>query len=322
MKRTKRNTAQKAKSARKHKLPLIEHVYELRRRLFIVAASVAFWSAVAYGFEHKVVDILLRPAQGQHFIYTSPLGGMNFLFGVCLDIGIALSIPLIVYQVLRFIEPLMHNTTTRFVMVGSLISGLVATIGILFGYFYGLPAALQFLLHQFQTAQVRPLITIQSYLSFVTVYLLGAALMFQLPLLMIFINRIKPLKPSTLFKYERHMIVAAFIIGFIMNPTPNLIDQLLVVLPIILTYQLGIAIIWFINRGLSAKVEKAAEDALRQAERAAHLTQIKPVVATPVGRTAELSAPQPRPIRRTNYVNDVVAPRRPARPEYSEPAAS
>jgi Sec-independent protein secretion pathway component TatC len=244
------------------------------------------------------------------------------LFGVCLDIGIALSIPLIVYQVLRFIEPLMHRTTTRFVMVGSLISGAVAIGGILFGYFFGLPAALEFLLHQFQTAQVRPLITIQAYLSFVTIYLLGAALMFQLPLFMIFINRIKPLKPSKLFKYERHMIVAAFVIGFIMNPTPNLIDQLLVVLPIILSYQLGIGIIWFINRGLAAKLDKFAEDALRQAERSARLAELKPVTTTPIGRLTNMSTPPSRPVHRANYMNDVVAPRPVARPDYSEPAAS
>jgi sec-independent protein translocase protein TatC len=275
----------------------------------------------AYAVEHQLVEVLLKPAEGQKFIYTSPLGGMNFLFGVCLDIGIALSIPLIVYQVLRFIEPLMHRTTTRFVMIGSLISGVVAIVGILFGYFFGLPAALDFLMHQFTTAQVKPLLTIQSYLSFVTIYLLGAALMFQLPLFMIFINRIKPLKPSKLFKYERHMIVAAFVIGFIMNPTPNLIDQLLVVLPIILSYQLGIGIVWFINRGLAAKLDKFAEDTLRQAERNARLAELKPVVATPVGRLTDLSGPLPRPVSRANYMNDVVAPRRPVRPDYSERAS-
>lgn len=324
-KRAKKNPA---KASHSHgKLPFIEHLYELRRRLLYVAVSVAAGSMAAYGVQQHIVNVLLRPAHGQHFIYTSPLGGINFLFGVCLDIGIALSVPIIVYNLLRFLEPLMRATTTRFIFIGSIISGAVAIIGVLFGYFIGLPAALHFLLHQFTTAQIRPLVTIQSYMSFVTVYLLGAALMFQLPLFLIFINRIKPLKPSGLIKYERHVIVAAFIIGFIMNPTPNLIDQMLVVLPIILMYQVGIVLIWYINRKGKGKFTTLLErDASLQAERAARLLQLQPalepalvpIADVPLPNAPEVPAPTAQPAverRRTTY--DII-PRR----AYRQPAST
>lgn len=262
----------KAEIAQREKLPLIEHLKELRRRLFIVAACVAVGSAVAYGLEQKLIDVLLRPSHGQHFIYTSPLGGMNFLFSVCLDIGLVLSTPVIIYQILAFIQPLMQDTTRRFLLFAAGATGTVAIIGVLFGYFIGLPQALHFLLHQFTTVQVRPLITIQSYMSFVAMYLFGSALMFQMPLILLFINRIKPLKPGGLFKYERHLIIAAFIIAFIMNPTPNIVDQLLVVLPIIVTYQLGIGLVWLANRRKISPdwlQQLREQDAARQAERAA-----------------------------------------------------
>lgn len=265
----------------------------------IVAVSIVAGSMVAYGLQQQIISVLLRPSHGQQFIYTSPLGGINFLFSVCLDIGIALSIPLIIYHVLRFLQPLMRETTRRFIAIGSLISGTVAMIGILFGYFIGLPAALHFLLHQFTSAQVRPLVTIQSYMSFVTVYLLGCALMFQLPLLLIFINRIKPLKPSRLFHYERHVIVSALIVGFIMNPSPNLIDQMFVVAPIIVMYQVGILLIWYINRGgKNAKYRHLLEEDLQlQAERmqrALHLEPLvepEPIAITPSGKEIPVSRP-------------------------------
>jgi sec-independent protein translocase protein TatC len=260
----------KASLAPGEKLPLIEHLHELKRRLFYVAACVAVGAAVAYGLERKLIDILLRPSHGQNFIYTSPMGGMNFLFSVCLDIGLVVATPIIIYQVLAFIQPLMRDTTRKFLLFASGATGIVAVLGVLFGYFIGLPQALHFLLHQFVTIQVKPLITIQSYMQFVALYLFGSALMFQLPLILLFINRIKPLKPQSLFKYERHLVVAAFIIAFIMNPTPNIVDQMLVVLPIVLTYQLGIGIIWLVNRRHNPDwlLQLRQQDEQRRAERA------------------------------------------------------
>lgn len=282
-KRAKRPTTQrlaKAELTHRDKLPLIDHIHELRRRLFYVAACVAGGAAVAYGFEHQLIALLLRPSHGQQFIYTSPIGGMNFLFSVCLDIGLVLATPIIIYQLLAFLSPLMRDATRKFILFSSGAAGLVALGGITFGYFIGLPSALHFLLHQFTTIQVKPLITIQSYMSFVALYLFGSALMFQLPLILLIINRIKPLKPSGLFKYERYLIVFAFVAAFIMNPTPNIVDQMLVVVPIIVMYQVGILLVWLVNRsrkpGLVDKLR--AEDAQRQAERANR--QLLPLVAS------------------------------------------
>ena len=288
----------KAESRDREKLPLIEHLQELKRRLFYVAACVAVGAAVAYGLERKLIDVLLRPSHGQQFIYTSPIGGMNFLFSACLDIGLVLATPVIIYQSLAFLSPLMRDTTRKFLLISSAAAGLVALAGVAFGYFIGLPSALHFLLHQFTTIQVRPLITIQAYMQFVSLYLFGSALMFQLPLILLIINRIKPLKPGGLFKYERHLIVGALIVAFIMNPTPNIVDQMLVVVPIIVMYQAGIALIWFVNRSKRpSRLEiLRAEDAARQAERAGR--QLQPLldlapnptfVETP--QTAKAAAP-------------------------------
>ncbi len=269
--RTKATARTKAKLTRDAKIPFIEHVYELRRRLFIVAACIAVGSVAAYAVQQQIVAALLRPSHGQHFIYTSPLGGINFLFSVCLDVGLIFATPVILYQLLAFISPLMRDTTHRFLVAASATAGGVALAGAVFGYFVGLPSALHFLLHQFTSIQIRPLITVQSYMQFVALYLLGSALMFQLPLILIIVNRIKPLTPRSLLKYERHLIAAAFVVAFIMNPTPNIIGQLVVVLPIIVMYQVGIAFIWGINRRttnpswLQPLIE---QDARRQIERA------------------------------------------------------
>jgi sec-independent protein translocase protein TatC len=232
----------------------MEHIYELRRRLFYVALSVGLWASAAYAVERHIVSALLKPARNQQFIYTSVGGGIDFLFRVCLYAGIAASIPVIVFQILRYVQPLLKDESRRFIAWGSVISGIFAVAGIVYGYFWGLPAALHFLLHQFVTAQIRPLVTIQSYMSFVTVYMLGSAMLFQVPLLLVFINRIRPLKPQKLFHYERWVIVLAFVGSGLMNPSPNIFAQLLLAGPIILMYQVGILVVWLINREAPKRV--------------------------------------------------------------------
>lgn len=230
--------------------PFVEHVQELRRRLYYIAVSVVVWGAVVYGVQHQIIAVLLRPAEGQHFIYTTPGGGLDFLFRICIYGGLILSLPVIIYNSLRFIEPLISRSSRQFILWGSAISGLLAAAGMIFGYFLGLPAALHFLLHQFRTAQIEPLVTIQSYFGFVVMYMVGSALLFQLPLLLILINRIKPFNPRRLgqLKYQRWVILVSFILAVLMNPTPNILSQLLIAVPFVAMYQVGLLLVAWVNR--------------------------------------------------------------------------
>jgi sec-independent protein translocase protein TatC len=262
--------------------PFIEHAQELRRRVYYIAGSVVVWGAVIYSVQQHVVNALLRPARGQHFIYTSPGGGIDFLFRICVYGGIVLSLPVIIYNGLRFVEPVMSRPSRRFVALGSLAASLLALVGVVFGYYIGLPAALHFLLHQFTTVQIRPLVTIQSYLGFVTVYMFGSALLFQLPLLLLLINRIKPLKPKQLLHYERWVILVAFVLAGLMNPSPNIISQLLVAGPFIIAYQVAIVVIAMLNRNRKAIAPQQLleQDSAVQAARLAHSAtlQLLPLV--------------------------------------------
>lgn len=265
------------------RLPFIEHFYELRRRLFYIALSVISVALLSYAVQQHLVAILLAPAKGQHFIYTSPGGGLDFLFRVCMYTGIAVSIPVIVFQLLKYMQPLLKDTaTSRYIAIGSIVSGIFALAGIIFGYFVGLPAVLHFLFHQFTTQQIQPLVTIQSYIAFVTVYMLGSALLLQVPLILIFINRIKPLKPSSLIHNERWMFLGAFVASGLMNPTPNIISQLMVAGPIIIMYQIGIITIWQINRRSRHNPKVKAliqQDAEARAARLATADKLKPAIA-------------------------------------------
>lgn len=282
------------------RLPFIEHLNELRRRLFYVAVSVVLWGSAAYAVEHSIVQWLLAPAAGQKFIYTSVAGGLNFLFQVCLYVGIAFSVPVIIYQSLRYVQPLIGRHSTRFILIASAVSGLLGAIGMVFGYFMGLPSALHFLLNQFHTNDISALITIQSYLSFVTIYLLGSSLMFQVPLVIFLINRIKPLSPRSLFKYERWVIVISLVTAAFINPSPHPYDLAIIAVPMIASYQVGILLVWLANRRRRpGKLQQLRErDARLQAERFERLKTVEYVwqqadLAMSVAPMPDLQPPAP-----------------------------
>jgi len=287
------------------KVPFIEHLLELRKRLFYIALSVILWSITAYFVQQQIVSALLKPAHNQQFIYTSVGGGIDFLFRVCLYAGIAFSIPVIVWQTLKYLQPLIKKDAVRFIAGGSIVSGFLAIAGMLFGYFLGLPAALHFLLHQFTTSQIHPLLTIQSYMSFVTMYMLGSAFLFQLPLLLVLINRIKPLKPQKLLGYERWVILLAFVGGGIMNPSPRVQDQLMLAVPIILAYQVGVFLVWFLNRkGRSAKaLTQLEKDEALRTERQSRFAEAQAALQQKMA-----AQPQPAPLSVQQIQPTAVAP--------------
>ncbi len=279
---TKRSTQGRLrKPAEAQKLPFIAHFRELRKRLFYIALSVGVFAGVAYSIEKQLTAWLLKPAGAQQFIYTTPGGGFDFLFKLCLYSGIAASIPIIMYHLFRYIHPLLGQQSRRFMLGCTLWSSSLALLGIAFGYFFGLPAAMHFLLQSFSSDKISALITIQSYISFVMVYLLGAALLFQIPLILILINRIKPLSPRKLMKYQRWVIVGAFVIGAVISPTPDIRNQVILSGPAILMYELSIAIIWALNRrGRKSKkvLQLLQKDAELQADRLTKFAEARAVL--------------------------------------------
>ena len=263
------------------KAPFIEHLRELRTRLLYVVATIMVAGTAAYFVQQQIVTWLLAPSHNQQFIYTSPIGGIGFLFQVCTYVGITISIPIIFYQLMMFLAPIMSDTTRRMLTRYAGVSAVLATIGVACGYYIGLPAALHFLSHQFLSKQIHPLFTIQEYMSFVTLYLLGSAILLQLPLVLVMANHIHKIKPSTLLKGERYVIVAAFVVSMVMVPTVNVINQLIIAIPIIVMYQIGIGLIWFEQRRhrkpqwLADLLER---DNATQSERSKRTINLTPVV--------------------------------------------
>ena len=226
--------------------PFIEHVQEFRRRLIWSCLALLTGGVVGYSLYGWLLDLVQRPL-GQTLYYTSPTGGFNFAFKICVVFGLVFALPVICYHLYKFFEPV-SNVGSRLSMIAYVLWSVdLAYAGIIFGYFVSLPAALHFLI-KFGGQNIQSLITADEYFSFALAYIAGFALLFQLPLIIIFLNRITPLKPSQMMKAQRYVILVSFIVAAILTPTPDPVNQFIMAFPIVLLYQVSILIVWSMNR--------------------------------------------------------------------------
>lgn len=252
------------------------HMRELRTRLLWVAAAITLFAGVGWLLQDQIIAWLLAPAGEQRFIYTTVGGGINFVIQLSIYVGLAGAIPVAVYQILRFIEPIMKRRDSKLVLRLTVASSLLAVLGVAFGYYIGLPAAIHFLSGMLTgNGQIEALLTLSDYLSFIMIYLAGSALIFQLPVILFFINHIKPLRLRGLMRAQRWIILGAFVVAAIITPTPDLTNMLIVALPIILIYQFSIVFIWLYNR--HSRIRRIEQLAARDAEERARREQIESV---------------------------------------------
>lgn len=223
-----------------------EHIRELRYRLFISLLCLLVGTILGFLFYQPLLQILLSPLK-QPLYYTSPAGGVSFIFTLCLLFGIIISLPFFMYQAFKFIEPAMPRFPQKLIAILIIDSCLLMTFGIGFAYFISLPAALNFL-SGFGQGDIKSLITAQEYFSFTTGYLISFGILFQLPLIMLLINATYNLKVKKLFKIQGYIIVLSFIIAAILTPTPDPVNQALMAIPIIILYYVSLLLVGYVNK--------------------------------------------------------------------------
>lgn len=221
------------------KLTFYDHIKELRRRVFISAIALAVTTALSFAFTERIFLALLRPAEGIKPVFTEMTEMLSTYFQVAILSGFILALPVVVYQLILFIAPALTPKEKRylyFILPGVSISFV---IGVLFGYFVLLPPALMFFL-TFGTEIATPYIRIGNYINLVTRLLFWIGLAFETPFIMFILARIGILPPRVLTKYRRFAFLGAFVLGAVITPTFDPINQSLVAVSLIALYEVGI----------------------------------------------------------------------------------
>jgi sec-independent protein translocase protein TatC len=185
---------------------------------------------------------LLEPGYGgsdDRPIATEVLETVGVIFKVTLMTGFVAALPVILYQVIMFISPGLTGRERAYLYV-LLPAVLVAFAGgACFAYFVLFPPAFQFL-SEFGIEHVNPEIRISSYVGVIVSLMFWMGVVFQIPLVLFALARFGIVTPRLLSRFRRFAIVLAFIAAAIITPTFDPVNQVLVAVPIIILYELGI----------------------------------------------------------------------------------
>jgi sec-independent protein translocase protein TatC len=224
-------------------LTILEHLQELRKRLIIASAALLIGVVVSAVFTQQFLHWLTAPAKDQvqdlSIIYTEPLEYWGTYFRVALVGGVALAMPVIVYEILAFVGPGLTRGERRWVYPIVLGASLSFLGGAAFAYYVELPPALRFLLG-FSGDVAQPFIKIGSYIDFVTRMMMVTGLVFEMPLFVMGLAKLGVVNSRRLLGWWRYALVLAFVVAAVVTPSIDPVTQTLVALPIIVLYFAGI----------------------------------------------------------------------------------
>jgi sec-independent protein translocase protein TatC len=218
-----------------------EHLIELRYRMIKAGLALIAATGVAVLFTGKVMALLVQPA-GFKPIFLTPTELFFTYFKVAMMLGLCISLPYIIFQVLAFIAPAMENpnekrTFRSIVLFGALPGTIFFLAGAAFCYVVMLPD-----LRGFGADIAEAQWTIASYITFTLTFILGMGLVFETPLVMFVAAKIGLMSTSKYLSYWRHAVVLIFVVAAVVTPTPDPVNLVLVAAPLLLLYGLGIVL--------------------------------------------------------------------------------
>jgi len=225
------------------KMSLVDHLQELRKRLIIAIIAVAAGSMVCYFYASELIHFITAPA-GKLY-YTSPAEAFFSYLRVSFFAGFLLALPVVLYQLWAFIVPALNakERTSSAILVPS--SVVLFFTGLSFSYFLVLPAGIQFFMG-FATEDLQPMLTLGQYLTFVISFLLPFGFIFQLPLFILVLAKLGVVTSVFLYKKRKYVLLLSFVVGAIISPTPDVLSQTMIAVPILVMYEVSACIVKYI----------------------------------------------------------------------------
>jgi sec-independent protein translocase protein TatC len=226
--------------SRDYELPLREHLIELRNRLVKAAGAVVITTLLSIFFMQDIAKLLTRLAGDHELIAISPTETFVSYLKMAFYTGMAVSMPIIVYQLFRFLAPGLTRTERRWVLASLPAITILFVTGVVFCYTIVLPSAIGFLFNFGDSTGVKTTVTISNFLSFVTRFLLAVGIAFETPAIVFILAKLGIATPKRLSRFRRYAYVLAFVVAAIITPTPDPVNQAIVAVPMIILYELGI----------------------------------------------------------------------------------
>jgi len=225
--------------------PLTDHLSELRRRLFWILGIWLGLSIFAYVFKERAFEILAGPAvdavrgAGRTLSVIAPAELLMSYIKASLLAGFLVSLPVTLYHVWSFVAPGLYAKEKRLVLPFVLSTTGLFFAGNLFGYYFAFPLVFDFFL-SLESDYVTTQWTTETVLGFMTGLYLGFGVAFQLPVVMLFLTLARIVSVEQLSRARRYAILGMFIVGAVLTPSPDVVSQLSLTIPLIALYEVGL----------------------------------------------------------------------------------
>ena len=228
----------------------LDHLEELRWRLLKSLISVLIGSVVTFYFIDIIIEFLIKPTQNlanPMDLQVLKVQGMFMIkWGIALIGGFVLAIPVLTYQLWKFISPGLYLNERKYVVPLIFFTYLSFLVGLVFSYTVIIPFSLEFFT-SVGVDQIENNFSINYYFNFVTWLMIGSGLIFELPVLVFILSIIGLLTPAFMSHYRRHSIVIILILSAFITP-PDPVSLVLMFIPLWLLYEISIGVSWLVNR--------------------------------------------------------------------------
>ncbi len=246
-------------------MTFIDHLSELRRRILWSLLAVAILFVPAYYFSAEIFDFLMKPLienlpEGSSLIFTRPAEGFTTYLKVSFFAALIVAVPFILYQAWRFIAPALYRQEKQIVVPFILFGSLFFAAGAAFCYYVASPPAFKFLLNEYSSDYVKAFPTIREGLSFFMALIFGFGLVFEFPLIIFVLARVGIVTSSWLRQKRKYALLVSAVVAAILTPTTDAVSMMLMFVPILVFYELGILVAWLFGKKKVEAPEEADAD--------------------------------------------------------------
>ena len=219
--------------------PLAAHIQTIKRRLIIVGATLLVLLMVAFTFSAEMVEWLNRPFPNP-LVFYGPTEALFASIKVSFLAAVLGSLPVIFYQFWKFVSPALLPKEQRWGIPIFMLAGALFALGLVFCNLVILPLVIDFFVSFGMDRDITPQLGVGTYIDFNVKFLLVFGCAFELPLVLTILARVGVVSARVLAKFRKHAIITSLIVSAVVTPDATLFTMLLMAVPLMVLYEIGI----------------------------------------------------------------------------------
>lgn len=244
-------------------MSFMEHLGELRKKIMVSLIAICVAFVVAFNYSEYILKFLMFPLrytldfsvrkmymyyvykdklQMTKLVFLSPTEAFWMNMKIAMVAALIAALPVIFQQLWSFVSPGLHRHEKKYVVPFVLVATLLFLVGASFCFFVVLPFAMSFLLTYKVGDFMMPMLSVGQYVDFCLKFVLAFGAVFELPIIILFFTKMGFVTPQSLARYRKYAVLLAFVVAAILTPTPDVFNQTLMAVPMIVLYEVGIIV--------------------------------------------------------------------------------